>query len=138
MNWGLQGLLFSLICALATGFILPSDLFGILELLGIVALIACIVLPIPSEQNLLSRLRTVLFSGGMGLLFFSTFLKTPVTLSVFTTWIAVISLYTTLSGAFLGLSGTLSRVQLSFILYSVCLLGICLGHLGHVYFFESN
>jgi hypothetical protein len=135
MNWGLQGLLLSLICALATGFILPSDWFGVFELLGIAALIACIVLPIPSEENLLlSQFRRVLFFGGAGLVLLSPFLKASATLNAWATWITSISLYTTLSGAFLGLSGTLNRVKLALVLYSVSSLGIGLGYLGRLYF----
>lgn len=135
MNARMQNLLFVLICSVALGYWLAPSWFGIIELIGIAALIGCIVIPLQDQVNWLSQLRISLFWIGGGLVLLSTLAAHSVGFNSFIGWFMVVCLWTTLSIAALDeLSGSFSRFQLGFSLYTVVSLGLGLGYLGSIYF----
>lgn len=122
------------LCSLALGTGLASSWFGIIELVGIAALIGCIVLPLQDEFNWLSRLKMSLFWLGIVTTLISIFATSYVQFDSFLGWLMVVCLWTSLSGFLNEWSNSFNRLQLTLVLYNLVTLGLGLGYWGSTYF----
>lgn len=131
----ITGLLPLIIIGVFLGYAgIATSWFGIVESVGITALVICIALPLQSTNTLLNRLRTLLFMGGFVLVLVSTNAASSMGFNSFAGWIIIVCFWTVLSIAKMNFSVALNEFQSRLLLLTSAFASLTLGYVVSIYF----
>ncbi len=130
----IRGVLFIVFCGLVLGYVgIAPSYYGIAELIGIIALIVHISLPLQFENTWFNRLRLFLFFGGFTTIIVSTSAASSTGFNSFAAWIIVISFWSVLGMGKMNLSA-FNTLQSRILLSISALLSLGIGYLASFYF----